>query len=358
MQVCYQQQQKGVMADPKKATVCTTESKMKPLLPYTDSYLVPIKLPLSPSLFLPSSAAALSLSTPQQTSTASNPVSRSGCKRLCIAPKVPKSESSVVVMSAPVAEVKEERVCVPVSEPCSSKQKEMSRSRRKQRLVPLSTEEPVLIFSGSTFFDSSLVSDVSPFQEMDCDLEPGHDLELQSETFKTPDKGSHLTSSTPSKSLEPWKITPLDKRNHSVLDCSPIGACFRKEPQHTEEEPSAVKGPLSERPPYSYMAMIQFAINSKKNKMMTVKEIYNWIEDHFLYFKNVAKPGWKNSIRHNLSLHDVFIRESAPDGKISHWTIKHEANRCLTLDQVYKPAVDPAASSFPQAMHPRVILCK
>ncbi|GAA6074059.1 forkhead box protein M1-like isoform X1, partial [Tachysurus ichikawai] len=154
------------MADPKKATVCTTESKMKPLLPCTDSYLVPIKLPLSPSIFLPSSAAALSLSTPQQTSTASNPVSRSGCKRLCIAPKVPMSETSVVVMSAPVAEEKEERVCVPVSEPCSSKQKEMSRSHQKQRLVPLSNEEPVLLFSDSTFFDSGLVSDVSPFQEM------------------------------------------------------------------------------------------------------------------------------------------------------------------------------------------------
>ncbi|GAA6074058.1 forkhead box protein M1-like isoform X1 [Tachysurus ichikawai] len=136
------------------------------------------------------------------------------------------------------------------------------------------------------------------------------------------------------------------------------GCVQLQEPQHTEEEPSAVKGPLSERPPYSYMAMIQFAINSKKNKMMTVKEIYNWIEDHFPYFRNVAKPGWKNSIRHNLSLNDMFIRKSAPDGKISYWTIKHEANRCLTLDQVYKPAVDPADSSFPQAMHPRVILCK
>ncbi|XP_047659794.1 forkhead box protein M1-like isoform X2 [Tachysurus fulvidraco] len=123
-----------------------------------------------------------------------------------------------------------------------------------------------------------------------------------------------------------------------------------QEPQHREEEPSAVKGPLSERPPYSYMAMIQFAINSKKNKMMTLKEIYNWIEDHFPYFRNVAKPGWKNSIRHNLSSHDMFIRESTPDGKISYWTIKHEANRCLTLDQVYKTAVDPSASSFPQAM--------
>ncbi|KAM3858954.1 LOW QUALITY PROTEIN: forkhead box protein M1 [Diretmus argenteus] len=103
------------------------------------------------------------------------------------------------------------------------------------------------------------------------------------------------------------------------------------------------KQPMSERPPYSYMAMIQFAINSRKNRRMTLKEIYTWIEDHFPYFRVVAKPGWKNSIRHNLSLHDMFIRETTPDGKVSYWTIRPEANRCLTLDQVYKPGCDPTA---------------
>ncbi|KAG9342690.1 hypothetical protein JZ751_016127 [Albula glossodonta] len=105
----------------------------------------------------------------------------------------------------------------------------------------------------------------------------------------------------------------------------------------------------AQRPPYSYMAMIQFAINSKPDRRMTLKEIYTWIEDHFPYFRNVAKPGWKNSIRHNLSLHDMFIRETSQDGKISFWTIRPEANRCLTLDQVYKSEADPAASHSSQA---------
>ncbi|XP_034719131.1 forkhead box protein M1 isoform X2 [Etheostoma cragini] len=105
---------------------------------------------------------------------------------------------------------------------------------------------------------------------------------------------------------------------------------------NTQIDAEAVQQPMSERPPYSYMAMIQFAINSRKSRRMTLKEIYMWIEDHFPYFREVAKPGWKNSIRHNLSLHDMFIRETSPDGKISFWTIRPEANRCLTLDQVYK----------------------
>nr|XP_033808305.1 forkhead box protein M1 isoform X2 [Geotrypetes seraphini] len=108
---------------------------------------------------------------------------------------------------------------------------------------------------------------------------------------------------------------------------------------------------FSERPPYSYMAMIQFAINSTEGKRMTLKEIYTWIEDHFPYFKHVAKPGWKNSIRHNLSLHDMFVRETAANGKISFWTIHPDANRCLTLDQVFKP-LDPGSPTPTQHCEP------
>lgn len=43
----------------------------------------------------------------------------------------------------------------------------------------------------------------------------------------------------------------------------------------------------------------------------------------------------QNSVRHNLSLHKMFIRKMSPDGKVSFWTVRPEANRGLTLDQVY-----------------------
>ncbi|NWS75119.1 FOXM1 protein, partial [Crotophaga sulcirostris] len=108
-------------------------------------------------------------------------------------------------------------------------------------------------------------------------------------------------------------------------------------PTATTTSSSSRQESISERPPYSYMAMIQFAINSTEKKRMTLKDIYTWIEDHFPYFKHVAKPGWKNSIRHNLSLHDMFVRETSANGKISFWTVHPDANRCLTLDQVFKP---------------------
>lgn len=32
----------------------------------------------------------------------------------------------------------------------------------------------------------------------------------------------------------------------------------------------------------------------------------------------------------------MFVRETSANGKISFWTIHPDANRCLTLDQVFK----------------------
>uniref|UniRef100_A0A3P8QFD4 Forkhead box protein M1 n=1 Tax=Astatotilapia calliptera TaxID=8154 RepID=A0A3P8QFD4_ASTCA len=141
--------------------------------------------------------------------------------------------------------------------------------------------------------------------------------------------------------------------NYSPLDDSlgRMSTCAL-EPNSTKQLSKAPKQPISERPPYSYMAMIQFAINSRKNRRMTLNEIYMWIENNFPYYRDVAKPGWKNSIRHNLSVHDLFIRETSPDGKMSFWTIRPEANRCLTLDHVYKVS---AADSL--LLHRAMLMC-
>ncbi|XP_033015679.1 forkhead box protein M1 isoform X3 [Lacerta agilis] len=125
--------------------------------------------------------------------------------------------------------------------------------------------------------------------------------------------------------------------NMSSSGLSPCSVKKETEKENQTPKQKAIKESFSERPPYSYMAMIQFAINSTEKKRMMLKDIYTWIEDHFPYFKHVAKPGWKNSIRHNLSLHDMFVRETSANGKISFWTIHPEANRYLTLDQVFKP---------------------
>lgn len=46
------------------------------------------------------------------------------------------------------------------------------------------------------------------------------------------------------------------------------------------------------KPPYSYVNLITFAINSTPKKRMTLNEIYQWISDNFHYYRKVGN-GWK-----------------------------------------------------------------
>ncbi|XP_055928516.1 uncharacterized protein LOC129959653 [Argiope bruennichi] len=76
-----------------------------------------------------------------------------------------------------------------------------------------------------------------------------------------------------------------------------------------------------ERPPFSYVAMIRQAILESPSKRLTLQEIYSYVLGTFPYYK--SKDGWKNSIRHNLSLNKCFIRvprEGGGEKKGSFWT--------------------------------------
>ncbi|XP_038631904.1 forkhead box protein O1 [Scyliorhinus canicula] len=82
----------------------------------------------------------------------------------------------------------------------------------------------------------------------------------------------------------------------------------------------------------SYADLITKAIESSPDKRLTLSQIYDWMVKSVPYFKDKgdsnSSAGWKNSIRHNLSLHSKFIRiHNEATGKSSWWILNPEGGK-------------------------------
>ncbi|VDI02347.1 Hypothetical predicted protein [Mytilus galloprovincialis] len=75
------------------------------------------------------------------------------------------------------------------------------------------------------------------------------------------------------------------------------------------------------KPRYSYISMITKAVLSKKSRKIVLQDIYQYIMNTFPFYKNKEKA-WRNSVRHNLSINECFIKIGrSGNGKGNFWSI-------------------------------------
>ncbi|XP_043220472.1 forkhead box protein O6-like [Amphibalanus amphitrite] len=82
--------------------------------------------------------------------------------------------------------------------------------------------------------------------------------------------------------------------------------------------------------PHSYADLITQAILSTPERRLTLAQVYEWMVANIPWFKDkgdsTSSAGWKNSVRHNLSLHTRFVKvQNEGTGKSSWWTINPDA---------------------------------
>lgn len=100
------------------------------------------------------------------------------------------------------------------------------------------------------------------------------------------------------------------------------------------------KKSATSKPPYSFSLLIYMAIEHSPNKCLPVKEIYSWILNRFPYFAT-APTGWKNSVRHNLSLNKCFQKVERSHGKVNG------KGSLWCVDPEYKPNLMQALKKQP-----------
>ncbi|XP_053699588.1 forkhead box protein F2-like [Synchiropus splendidus] len=121
-----------------------------------------------------------------------------------------------------------------------------------------------------------------------------------------------MTTETPQQQLDPPP---------AVLHPSMAASSSSSSSAKGKKSSSGLRRP--EKPPYSYIALIVMAIQSAPSKRLTLSEIYQFLQARFPFFRG-SYQGWKNSVRHNLSLNECFIKLPkglGRPGKGHYWTI-------------------------------------
>lgn len=93
----------------------------------------------------------------------------------------------------------------------------------------------------------------------------------------------------------------------------------------SSDNPSSKDTQLFSKPSLSYIALISKVILSSPSQKLNLASIYRAMEERFPYLRSRG-PGWRNSVRHNLSVNDCFVKVSrCEDGRGHYWGV-HQAH--------------------------------
>ena len=81
-----------------------------------------------------------------------------------------------------------------------------------------------------------------------------------------------------------------------------------------------------EKPGLSYIALIALAIQKAQHKRLLLSDIYHWISKTFPFYKSKTQS-WRNSVRHNLSLNECFVKCGRAEGNKGNFWAIHPANQ-------------------------------
>ncbi|XP_043648822.1 forkhead box protein biniou [Drosophila teissieri] len=138
------------------------------------------------------------------------------------------------------------------------------------------------------------------------------------------------SSSSPAKSLNgsecsPTSQNPLENKGSGSAGGGTGGGSSNQDAPSTPDTTKKSGTRRPEKPALSYINMIGHAIKESPTGKLTLSEIYAYLQKSYEFFRG-PYVGWKNSVRHNLSLNECFKKLPkgmgvGKPGKGNYWTI-------------------------------------
>lgn len=148
----------------------------------------------------------------------------------------------------------------------------------------------------------------------DCQKSPEAELRFNGPKISEKDDILFDFVTEPTTSQESLKSSPIVPYNFAD-----------RQLRHSNQSAGSYRGV-----PKSYAELITIAIEQSPRGKLMLSEIYSWMFQNVPEFSDKRLPpsetSWKNSIRHNLSLHDKFQKELNPKSpKSSFWSVSQRS---------------------------------